>query len=287
VVGQPGILFECARGRAGTLALSQHVGLPLSVSVRGHSFQGGPGVRTSRSKSERSLDSALASQVQPGPPQSKTRPINRVSITAGSFENVVIDRPGDNQADRLRRDPDFIRAWASGVLLVKLGARRSLHRDVHQYFAAIAKGWSVLNMAPTLRVARYIAGLAITSPGRVISVWGQTLRACALNPPNQLFWLRQSQKLPWDFAQGTPLHCNSSSSLRKWLEETSKSRETLDTVIRTSIHAKRGLGLICEDGTLPEFRGRNCPLACYGSRFIRRGRTVEPDKVGVCRKFRL
>jgi hypothetical protein len=274
VVRPSDILLECVRGNAGTLTLSQHVGLPLAVSAGGPARVSNPVLEeTSRQASRdprQSLGSTSANQVQPGSPHSRVL-FSTPRLTAGSFDTVVIDRPGKGQAGRLRQDPDFIRAWASGVVLVKLGPRRGRHPSGRGCFSHYAKGWSLLNREPSVRVSRYIAGLAKTSPAHVLSVWGQSLNGCAANPPNQLLWLRSSPSLPWA-SQGCSLHRN--TSIQKWLEETSKSRATLDTVIRTSYRARRGIGLICQNGTLPEFRGRNCPLTCYGSRPYQGGHSV-------------
>lgn len=248
-VDAPDILKQYVRGYSGALALSQNVGLPIAVSAKGSliASEAGNGSRASVSEVRRQL---YAGKIP-------------ARLTAGSFDTVVIDRPG-SQADRLQ-DPNFVRAFVSGVLLVRLGKRKEVHPAIRRSFCAYNGGWSILRTLPTLRVCRYIAGLAITSPANVVSVWGRPLRGLASNPPNQLYWLRSSWKLPW-VPQGTPLGSNSSqASLGRWLEETSRARETLATTVRTSIQAKLGLGLICESGSLPEIRGCNCPLASYGS----------------------
>jgi hypothetical protein len=248
-VDSPEILKQYARGNTGKLGLAQAVGLPLMVTTRGSITS-----RSSGNLSRASVSEARR-QLLTGEAPAK--------LTAGSFDTVVIDRPG-SQADRLQ-DPNFIRAFVSGVLLVRLGRRSEVHPDTRRSFCAYNGGWSILRICPTLRVCRYIAGLAITSPGRVVSIWGCSLRELVSNTPNQLYWLRSSWSLPW-LRHGTPLGSNNfQASLGSWLEETSKPRIILGTTVRTSLRAKLGVGLICRSGSLPEIRLTNCSLASYGS----------------------
>jgi hypothetical protein len=271
-VGGPGILFQCAKGSSGALALSQHVGLPLAVSVREvHSVPECTPSMVSMDGSSAADSSTVSVKSPAGKLGTK---VSLAKLTTGSFENVVIDRPG-SQVHKLTQDPDFIRAYVAGVLLVRLRERSALHPDVKRCFSAFNGGWSILRMIPSLRVARFIAGLAITSPANVISIWGRSLRDLASNTPNQLYWLRSSWSMPWP-CQDTPLGSNNSAtSLVSWLEETSKSRIILDTTIRTSFQAKLGISLICGNGSLPEIRRSNCSLACYGSHPHLGGQTAD------------
>jgi hypothetical protein len=214
VVGRPGILFQCAAGHAGSLTLGQHVGLPLTETVKG-----------------------FPSPVKAG----KRKPVVSTGLTPSPIVPMEDGVPySGSQSKKLTRDPNFIRAWVSGVLLVKLEKPQKLHTDIRDCFDPFNGGWYILRMCPNLRAARYIAGLGMTKPRNVMSIWGRHLRCLAADTPNQLSWLRSSWRLPWP-CQDSLLHRNNpEAKLQEWLEETSKSRKILDSVIRTSVHAKHG-----------------------------------------------
>lgn len=185
-------------------------------------------------------------------------------LVTGSFDTVIIDRPG-SQSHKLHSDPNFIRAWAGGVILVRPGKLRELHPEVKSCLARYHLGWYIVRRCTSLRVARFLAGVGISYPSRVQSIWGNSLRELAKNTPNQLFWLRSSWKLFWVSPDPPPGRDNGPSLIDDWSSQT-KTRLRLGSTIRTSIRAKHGLGLICGNESLPEIRSSICSLTCYGSR---------------------
>jgi len=151
--------------------------------------------------------------------------------------------PHESVAKKLQ-DPNFIRAYASCVVLVRPG-KRKLHPKVTELLSFFGNGWYALRACPTLRVARAIASLAITSPRNVLSSWGRPLRGLAANTPDQLRWLRSN----WQLSRVTldPPGCGNTFqwNIGSWRDKT-RARLNLASTIRKSLQTSPGVaGLSC------------------------------------------
>jgi hypothetical protein len=113
----------------------------------------------------------------------------RNSILPGTYEITNQSKDyGQNARRKNLADPWFIRAWAETVLLVKPGKKLLSHK--HLEFFRFYGDWHLLRKCHTLRGARCLAGLAITSPARVFSYLGRSLCGLAEYAPDQLRQLR-------------------------------------------------------------------------------------------------
>jgi hypothetical protein len=92
---------------------------------------------------------------------------------------------GKTRREKLQ-DPDFIRAFVSTVVLVS-PERGWKHSELS--LTKFAGRWQLLRDCYTLKAARAIAGLALTSPQRVVSTLGRSLHDLATRTPDQLRWL--------------------------------------------------------------------------------------------------
>jgi len=95
-------------------------------------------------------------------------------------------------SDRLK-NPNFIRAFASGVLLVK-PVGRSHHLDL----TYVGFGWYKLNSLPSLSGVRKLIGWALSSPSTVFSIWGHSLREVSRMYSDQILWLQSNWSLPFE-----------------------------------------------------------------------------------------
>jgi hypothetical protein len=151
---------------------------------------------------------------------------------------------GESQREKLQ-DPDFIRAFAETVILVRPGKQLLARHDlVFDKFAG--GGWHLLRRCLTLRGARALAGLAITSPRNVISSFGRSLRDLAATTPDQFYWLRSSWRIacPW---QTIRYHAPKRQLIRgDWKDNLPRLR--LGAFVRESIQTSSGShGLSGED----------------------------------------
>lgn len=93
----------------------------------------------------------------------------------------------DSSVSERRKDPNFVKTFASGVLLVKPAGRR------HQLnLTYVGFGWYKLKTQPTLSVARKLAGWSKTSPSTVFSLWGSSFNELTQLYSDQILWLLNS-----------------------------------------------------------------------------------------------
>jgi len=149
---------------------------------------------------------------------------------------------GESQRRKLQC-PDFIRAYVSTVVMVIPDKRLRLHPGL--VLDKFRGPWYLLRKVKDLKGARTIAGLAITSPARVFSTLGRTLRGLSSLTPDQFHWLRSSWKV-------------SERSSRN-LGGSPKIQDILDSW-RGNTSARRSLATAIEDTfqTLPGSSGLSC-----------------------------
>jgi hypothetical protein len=163
-------MLHSARTASGT-ALSCALGFPISVLREGGS-QDYPEKRTLRYGTYKVFRTLRAET-----PQDLPGLRDQTTFLEGSV------------ASRLA-DPDFVRAFASGVLLVKPAGRPH-----HLNLTYVGFGWSRVDSFPTLSVARKICGWALSSPSTVHTIWGSSLRELSRMYSDQILWLRSNWRL--------------------------------------------------------------------------------------------
>jgi len=97
-----------------------------------------------------------------------------------------------SKSERLK-NPDFIRAFVSTVLLVKPG-KRTHHLDL----TYVGYGWYRLNSCTTLSAARKVAGWALSSPKTVFHSLGNSLNELSSVYSDQILWLLSNWELLWN-----------------------------------------------------------------------------------------
>jgi len=167
-------------------------------------------------------------------------------------------------ASQKLQDPNFIWAYAAGVVLVRPG-KRPLHPEVAKSLSNHSGGWHTLRECRSLRVARWVAGLAITSPSSIVSGWGRSLRGLAADTPHQLSWLRSSQLRVWLRHTAVRRGSSPASLARAWADCTA-AREILVSSIQAQARVEPG---ICRssrrDNTLWCYSRCSSALRSYGS----------------------
>jgi len=108
-------------------------------------------------------------------------------LLPGTYSRASEDCGASHRREKLQ-NPDFIRGWAATVLLAKPGKRMRDHPGLE--FTRFHGEWYLLRRCHTLRGARTLAGLAITSPDKVFSYLGRSLSGLAEYTPDQLRWLQ-------------------------------------------------------------------------------------------------
>jgi len=169
------------------------------------------------------------------------------SLLPGTYESASKDCGIKSRRKKLQ-NPDFVRAWATTVLLVRPGKKLRSHGGLD--FARFHGEWYLLRRCRTLQGARSLAGLAITSPGRVFSYFGRSLCGLAQYTPDQLRWLWNS----WRYCETVePKRCGGKSVtlLQAWTSDTWARRRLARTMARTLEQAKpaskTGLSTECQE----------------------------------------
>lgn len=160
-------------------------------------------------------------------------------LLSGTF----ISKNADNPREKLRNNPNFIRAFAASVLLVKPG--KLLHTDGLTFHKFVG-GWHKLSSCSTLKGARALAGLAITSPSKVLNIFGRSLCGLARHTPDQLSWLQSSWHItsPWDVIPcGRP---RSEQLLEFWRDKAPARLRLASTIGRTFLTSPGSSGQSCE-----------------------------------------
>lgn len=101
-----------------------------------------------------------------------------------------------SKKERLK-NPDFIRAFVSTVLLVKPGSR-----EHHLDLTYVGSGWYRLNSCSTLSAVRKVAGWALSSPSTVFHALGSSLNELASVYSDQILWLLSNWSLFWNIQKG-------------------------------------------------------------------------------------
>lgn len=156
---------------ASSSAFSCALGFPISVLREGES-QDDPGIRSLRYGTYKVFRTLKAETAQTS---------SGLRGQAPFFEGSV--------ASRLE-DPDFVRAFASGIMLVKPAGRPH-----HLNLTYMGYGWYRQDSFPTLSVARKLCGWALSSPRTVLHIWGSSLRELSRMCSDQILWLRSNWSL--------------------------------------------------------------------------------------------
>jgi len=90
----------------------------------------------------------------------------------------------DSSVSERRKDPDFIRAFVAGILLVK-----PVGRNHHLDLMYMGSGWYKLKSLPSLSGARLLASWSLTSPSTVFTIWKHSFLELSRRYSDQILWL--------------------------------------------------------------------------------------------------
>lgn len=242
----PSGLLESARQSSGA-ALSCSLGFPISLVSRTDGTQDYPEPQSMRYGTYKVFrnrtDEDFQAKLGAAPALHRVK-----SVLNGSY------------AYRLK-DPDFIRTFASGILLVKPGSRK--HNLPLKYSG---DGWYSVKGPLTLSVARKLAGWALSSPSTVLHIWGSSLRELAQMCSDQILWLLSNWRLLLNKSKSS----KPQTVFEEWLGSGGLPSETRE--IFTNLNDPRirvGHSRSVRDPTWQVWVLRCRSRVCYGPRSIR------------------
>jgi len=153
--------------------------------------------------------------------KSQANSLNQTKFGVSAKLDTVLN---SSKRERLQ-NPDFIRAFASTVLLVK-PARRAHHLDL----TYVGYGWYRLNSCTTLSAARKVAGWALSSPSTVLHTLGNSLNELSSVYSDQILWLLSNWSLLWNIQRGRGT--NQQTVFADWTEQ-SEARSNLASFMQT------------------------------------------------------